>query len=82
MEEIVKRGIQSFKVFMAYKGSTFYQTEERILQIFQRCKELGAIVMVHAENGDLIAHNADRLVAKGVTGPEGHFYSRDGEIEA
>jgi dihydropyrimidinase len=24
MEEIVKRGVQSFKVFMAYKGSMFY----------------------------------------------------------
>ena len=24
MEEIVKRGVQSFKVFMAYKGSSFF----------------------------------------------------------
>jgi dihydropyrimidinase len=24
MEEIVKKGVQSFKVFMAYKGTTFY----------------------------------------------------------
>ena len=31
MEEIVKRGVSSFKLFMAYKGTSFYQTDERML---------------------------------------------------
>lgn len=31
MGEIVKKGINSFKVFMAYKGTSFYQTDERLL---------------------------------------------------
>lgn len=57
MEEIVKLGISSFKLFTAYKGTAFYQTDERMLQIFQRCKELGATIMVHAENGELITYN-------------------------
>lgn len=81
MEEIVKRGISSFKLFMAYKGTPFYQNDERLLSIFQRCKELGTIAMVHAENGELIAFNQERLVKQGVTGPEGHPLSRTGEIE-
>lgn len=34
MEEMVKRGVQSFKLFTAYKGSAFYQTDDRMLQIF------------------------------------------------
>lgn len=38
--------------------------------------------MVHAENADLIGHNVERLLARGVTGPEGHAYARDGEVEA
>jgi dihydroorotase-like cyclic amidohydrolase len=38
--------------------------------------------MVHAENGDLIAHNVDKLLEKGVTGPEGHMFAREGELEA
>ena len=63
MEEIVKKkGINSFKVFMAYKGTSFYQSDERLLQIFERSKELGAVVMVHAENGELIDFNQKRLV--------------------
>ena len=57
MEELVKRGVQSFKVFMAYKGSQLYQDDERLIKIFSKAKELGAVVMVHAENGVLIAHN-------------------------
>jgi len=57
MEEIVKRGVSSFKLYTAYKGTFFYQNDERMLQIFQRCKELGAVIMVHAENGELIEYN-------------------------
>ncbi len=75
-------GVQSFKVFMEYRKTPFYHNEERIIQIFARCKELGAIVMVHAENGDLITHNVEKLIQKGVMGPEGHMIAREGEIEA
>jgi dihydroorotase-like cyclic amidohydrolase len=38
--------------------------------------------MAHCENGELIDYNATRLVNRGVMGPEGHLYSRGGEIEA
>jgi dihydropyrimidinase len=82
MEEIAtKRGINSFKVFMAYKGTSFYQSDERLLQIMERAKELGCVVMVHAENGELIDYNQKRLVKAGVLGPEGHPLSRSDEIE-
>lgn len=82
MEEIAtKRGINSFKVFMAYKGTSFYQTDERLLQICERAKALGCVVMVHAENGELIDYNQKRLVKAGVLGPEGHPLSRSDEIE-
>ena len=40
------------------------------------------MVMVHCENGDLITHNVESLIKKGVMGPEGHMYARDGEVEA
>ena len=66
---------------MAYKGTSFFHNDERMLQIFERCKELGTIIMVHAENGDLIEYNQNRLVKQGVLGPEGHPLSRSDEIE-
>lgn len=54
MEILCKeKGINSFKSFMAYKDSLMIRDED-LIKVFKKCKELGAIPMVHAENGDLI----------------------------
>ena len=74
-----ERGVNSYKMFMVY---TFRVNDAQMLQIFEKCRELGAIGMVHAENGDVIDMNRDKLLKSGVTGPEGHLYSRPEEIEA
>lgn len=34
MEKIVKLGISSFKLFMAYKGTPLYKTDTDIIEIF------------------------------------------------
>lgn len=39
---------------MAYPG-VFMLRDNEILQVMKRCKELGSITQVHAENGDVIA---------------------------
>lgn len=53
MEEVVKHGVNSFKMFMAYKG--LYQlNDSELYEAFARCKELGSLAMVHAENGDIV----------------------------
>ncbi|MEC7963244.1 MAG: amidohydrolase family protein, partial [Pseudomonadota bacterium] len=54
MEEVVKRGINSFKHFMAYKGALMVEDDE-LFASFQRCAAIGALPMVHAENGDVVA---------------------------
>ncbi|TCT42126.1 dihydropyrimidinase [Martelella mediterranea] len=81
MEAVVKeRGINTFKHFMAYKGSLMVNDDE-MLASFQRCAELGAMPLVHAENGDVVASMAAKLLAEGNNGPEGHAYSRPAEVE-
>lgn len=76
-----ERGVNSFKMFMAYKG--LYQLDDtELYEAFERCKQLGAVGMVHAENGDIIAKNVKKLLDSGVTGPEGHELSRNEEVEA
>lgn len=40
-----ERGVNSFKVFMAYKG--LYQLDDtELYEVFETCKELGAVAMV------------------------------------
>ncbi|XP_017759774.1 PREDICTED: dihydropyrimidinase isoform X2 [Eufriesea mexicana] len=82
MATLVKNhGINSFKMFMAYRDM-FMLRDPELIETFKTCKELGAIAMVHAENGDIIAENTRRLLEAGVTGPEGHEMSRPEEVEA
>ncbi|KAL6265231.1 hypothetical protein P5V15_002013 [Pogonomyrmex californicus] len=74
-------GVGSFKMFMAYPDM-FMLRDPELIETFKACKEIGAVAMVHAENGDLIAENVKKLLAAGVTGPEGHEMSRPEEVEA
>jgi dihydropyrimidinase len=80
MAEVVDRGITSFKHFMAYKGSLMVNDDEMFAS-FQRCAELGALPLVHAENGDVVAAMTEKLMAAGNNGPEAHAYSRPPELE-
>jgi dihydropyrimidinase len=81
METVVKeKGINTFKHFMAYKGALMVQDDEMYAS-FQRCAELGAMPLVHAENGDVVADLSARLLAEGNNGPEGHAYSRPPQVE-
>jgi dihydropyrimidinase len=80
MADVVDRGITSFKHFMAYKGALMVDDDE-MFSSFQRCADLGALPLVHAENGDVVAQMTAKLLAEGNTGPEAHAWSRPPEVE-
>ncbi len=81
MKTVVQdRGINTFKHFMAYKGALMVNDDEMYAS-FQRCAELGALPMVHAENGDIVADLSAKLLAEGNNGPEAHAYSRPPQVE-
>ncbi|RYC11763.1 dihydropyrimidinase [Ciceribacter ferrooxidans] len=81
METVVKdKGINTFKHFMAYKGALMVNDDEMFAS-FSRCAELGALPLVHAENGDVVAAMCAKLLAEGNNGPEAHAYSRPAEVE-
>ncbi|KAB1227519.1 Dihydropyrimidinase [Morella rubra] len=81
MEIMVKeKGINSFKFFMAYKG-VLMVNDEVLLEGFKKCKSLGALAMVHAENGDAVYEGQKRMIELGITGPEGHALSRPPLLE-
>jgi dihydropyrimidinase len=77
---VEKHGVNSFKHFMAYKNAIMCD-DETLVNSFTRARELGAIVTVHAENGDLVFRLQKDVFEKGVTGPEGHPLSRPPEVE-
>ena len=80
MAEVVKRGINTFKHFMAYKGALMIDDDEMFAS-FRRCAALGAMPLVHAENGDVVAALQEKYMEEGLTGPEGHAHSRPPEVE-
>ncbi|MDR3516012.1 MAG: dihydropyrimidinase [Azospirillaceae bacterium] len=74
-------GVNSFKHFMAYKGAIMAD-DEVLFNSFSRAQELGALCTVHAENGEAVVQLQRRLLAQGITGPEGHPLSRPPAVES
>jgi dihydropyrimidinase len=71
MEVLVRdHGVNSFKVFMAYKDS-FMLKDNELIAVFKHCRKLGAIAQVHAENGDIIAENVQKVLGAGVMDQRG-----------
>ncbi|MDR5653645.1 dihydropyrimidinase [Ruixingdingia sedimenti] len=80
MAAVVDRGVNTFKHFMAYKGALMVNDDEMFAS-FSRCRDLGALPFVHAENGDMVASLQQQLLAEGNRGPEAHAYSRPPAVE-
>jgi dihydropyrimidinase len=79
--EIVKRGVSSFKIFLAYKGALGV-TDEELFHTLRLARELGVITTAHCENADLVLELQKKLLAEGKTGPEYHYWSRPPRVEA
>ena len=77
----VAEGVPSFKAFLAYKGSLMID-DGALFQILRRCNEAGALVMIHAENGDIVDLMVKELLAQKKTAPKYHALSRPPEVEA
>ncbi|MFS0553281.1 dihydropyrimidinase [Brevibacillus sp. 179-C9.3 HS] len=73
-------GITSLKVFMAYKN-VLMADDETLFKTLIRAKELGALVQVHAENGDVIDYLTKQALAKAQKDPVYHAYTRPPEAE-
>jgi dihydropyrimidinase len=81
LREIVRQGVASFKVFLAYKGA-FGVDDEELWRTLTLAKQLGVVVAAHCENETLVAEMQQRLLAAGRTGPDAHHDSRPPQVEA
>ncbi|HEX2805244.1 MAG TPA: dihydropyrimidinase [Kineosporiaceae bacterium] len=80
MEELVAEGVTSFKLFMAYPG-VFYSDDGQIVRAMQKAAELGAMTMMHAENGIAIDVLVQQALARGETSPIHHGLTRPWQTE-
>ena len=74
-------GVTSYKLFMAYKGAIMVD-DETLFRTMQVAARTGALVMVHAENGDAIDVLVKQALAEGKTEPRWHAATRPPETEA
>ncbi|MBN2049793.1 MAG: dihydropyrimidinase [Spirochaetales bacterium] len=81
LSEIIKEGITSFKVFLAYKDF-FGVNDTDLYKTLVFAKKKGIITTAHCENETLIAELQARLLAAGKTGPAFHEPSRPDWVEA
>ena len=78
---VVDEGITSLKLFMAYKG-VFQVDDTTLFRAMQVAEKHGLLVMVHAENGDVIAELTKKLLAEGKTDPKYHAVAHPALAEA
>lgn len=80
-EIVTRRGIRSFKVFLAYKGALGVDDRE-LYHALKLARELDVITTAHCENETLVAERQAELLAEGHSAPEFHEPSRPTIVEA
>ena len=84
LEELARlpeeHGVTSYKLFMSYNDS-LRVSDEVLFKVMQVARETGALVMVHAENGDAIEVLIANAIAAGDTAPRYHALTRPPELE-
>ncbi|WP_156587740.1 dihydropyrimidinase [Agrobacterium vitis] len=75
------KGITSFKLFMSGKGGAMVD-DHALITAMDVARDCGAMVMVHAENGDAVHLLQQQLLREGKTEPKYHAASRPARAEA
>jgi len=81
MGALVREGVTSFKMFMAYPG-VFLVDDQQIFRAMLRAGELGALITMHAEIGLPIDVLVQRAISEGHTAPIYHALTRPEIAEA
>jgi dihydropyrimidinase len=81
MDALVRQGVTSFKLFMAYPG-VFMLDDASIFRALLRSGKNGGTICMHAENGGVIDVLVKRALADGKTAPKYHALTRPARAEA
>ena len=78
MEDAVKMGVSSFKVFMVYD---FGVSDGVFYQVLEHSKSIGALIAVHAENNELVNYLTNKYANEKKTTAWYHYMSRPEFVE-
>ena len=81
MNDLVREGVTSFKLFMAYPG-VFMLDDGSIFKALQRTSNNGGMICMHAENGSAIDVIVQQALAEGKKAPKYHALTRPTTAEA
>jgi dihydropyrimidinase len=84
LEEIpllVKEGAPTIKCYLTYREEGLMVEEEDLKRIFKSLRNSGGMLMVHAEDNEIIEENVKRFISSGLTKPIYHAQSRPPEAE-
>src|SRR5690349_14092111 len=81
MNALVREGVTSFKLFMAYPG-VFMLDDASIFKAFRATAKNGGLVCMHAENGSAIDVIVQQALAEGKRAPKYHALTRPTTAEA
>jgi dihydropyrimidinase len=72
---MVQAGVTSLKCFLAYKGALMVD-DGALFKVLHKARQAGALVMIHAENGEVIDVLVKEALAKKQTAPKYHALTR------
>jgi dihydropyrimidinase len=81
MNDLVREGVTSFKLFMAYPG-VFMLDDGSIFKALRTTANNGAMICMHAENGSAIDVIVQQALAEGKKAPKYHALTRPTTAEA
>jgi dihydropyrimidinase len=81
MVDMVREGVASFKLFMAYPNVLMVDDATIFRALFQTAKN-GALICMHAENGSVIDVIIAKALAEGKTAPVYHALTRPPRAES
>ncbi len=82
--KLVEMGVPTMKLFLAYKGTSLYMDDMKLLNCLEAAQKCGMTMMVHAENPDVLDKCRNEMADAGHYEPKYHYMTRPpyGEAEA
>ena len=81
MDDLIREGVASFKLFMAYPNVLMVD-DATIFKAMRQTAKNGALICMHAENGSVIDVIVQQALAEGKTAPIYHALTRPTVAEA